>query len=80
MQSATRRLQRLVGFLSCSLIGKTPFFGNGLYQFESGQLRSLAIRITAKAGAATSSEYSYANRYAVVTNEVSTSATTKVAA
>ena len=25
-------------FLSCSLIGKTPFFGNGLYQFESGQL------------------------------------------
>ena len=24
--------------MSCSLIGKTPFFGNGLYQFESGQL------------------------------------------
>ena len=25
--------------MSCSLIGKTPFFGNGLYQFESDQLR-----------------------------------------
>ena len=24
--------------MSCSLIGKTPFFGSGLYQFKSGQL------------------------------------------
>ena len=26
--------------MSCSLIGKTPFFGSGLYQFKSGQLRT----------------------------------------
>lgn len=30
--------KRYVDNLSCSLIGKTPFFGSGLYQFKSGQL------------------------------------------
>ena len=25
--------------MSCSLIGKTPFFGSGLYQFKSDRLR-----------------------------------------
>ena len=24
--------------MSCSLTGKTPFFGDGWYQFDSGQL------------------------------------------
>ena len=31
--------------MSCSLIGKTPFFGSGLYQFESGQLSLLIFSL-----------------------------------
>ena len=29
--------------MSCSLIGKTPFFGNGLYPFDSGQLSKIIL-------------------------------------
>lgn len=39
-KNKTKKESKVVFFLimSCSLIGKTPFFGSGLYQFESGQL------------------------------------------
>lgn len=33
-----RRIEFFKLKMSCSLIGKTPFFGSGLYQFKSGQL------------------------------------------